>query len=107
MSYSKDTLQKELSKLQKKLNELIKEEEKPYIVYAIKCLQKSNIALIRYKESGWKKDIELKRAEFWDKQKKRYEALAKKQDPIKYTDKRIELETKIRDLNSKIYYMRG
>jgi hypothetical protein len=107
MNYSKEVLEKELSKINKKLRELIKQEEKPCIIYAVKCLQKSNLALKQYLDSKGKNEKEYKRAEFWDVQRKRYELLAKKQDPIKYTNKRIELEIKIRDLNSKIYYMKG
>lgn len=102
MSYIEKTLRKRKIFLEKKLIQLIKLHETPYLSRATTAYIKSMKALQRYLDD--KNDVNsFNWAGLWDKAKKDNLKICKKQNHKLYSEKRVNLELELRDINTELY----
>lgn len=105
MSYIEKTLEKRKIFLEKKLIQLIKLHETPYLNRATTAYVKSMKALQRYLDD--KKDVNsFNWAGLWDKAKKHNLKICKKQDCKSYSKKRVDLELELREINTELYKLK-
>ncbi len=102
MSYIEKTLKKRKVILEKKLKNLIKLHEHPYLSRATTAYVKSMKALQRYLDDT-KDTNSYKWAGLWDKAKKHNLQICKKQNHESYSKKRVDLEIELREINTELY----
>ena len=103
MNAVKKILEKEKVKIEKELFALIELHEKPYLSMGFIALQRSNLAFKRFINSNKQDKKAYWWADKWSELKKHYAKQAEKQDFIAYSEKRVKLESTLRDINNGLY----
>lgn len=97
-------LEKEKKKIEKKLKEIIYKSELPALGRATRCYIGENKSLALFLQT--KEDKFLKRAEAWNKTKKKYIKIGEEQSKFKWwVEDRIRLESDLSKLSSRLYYL--
>lgn len=103
MNAVKKILEREKVKIEKELFALIELHEKPYLSMGFIALQRSNLALKRFIDSKEQDKKAYWWADKWNELKKHYSKQAKKKDFVAYTEKRVNLESDLRDINNSLW----
>lgn len=103
MSHVHNLLIREKQKLEKKLHELVKLHDTPWLSKGFIALQRSNMALKRYIDSNEADRKAYWWAEKWNELRKSYVKKLEKQDNVSYPGKRAKIELAIGEINGQLF----
>lgn len=103
MSHIQQLLEKEKIKLEKKLFDLVKLHDTPWLVKGFKALHRSNMALKRFIDTNEQDKKAYWWADKWNELRKYCVQQAKKTNMVSYSTKRVKMEAAISEINGQLW----